>query len=230
MFIGHQGVAFAAKQAAPGVSLGVLFLASMWLDLAWPVFLLLGIETVEIKPGITRIMPLDFVSYPYSHSLLFAALWGTAFGLVYWILRRDSRGAVVLGMLVVSHWVLDFIVHRPDMPLYPGSIRLGLDLWDSLPATLIVEIVIFGGGVAIYLRATKPADRIGRYAISGLVLVLLAMYIASLVGPPPPDWQPIAYSNFGSLLFPVWAWWADRHRTPRNALVAPRAATQSHSP
>jgi FtsH-binding integral membrane protein len=223
-------VAFAAKKAAPGVSLGTLFLASMWLDLAWPVFLLLGIETVEIKPGITKIMPLDFVSYPYSHSLLFATLWGATFGLVYWILRRDSRGAVVLGVLVVSHWVIDFIVHRPDMPLYPGSVRLGLDLWDSLPATLIVELAIFGGGVAIYLLTTRPADRIGRYATAGLALLLLAMYVASLVGPPPPGWQPMAYSNFGSLLFPLWAWWADKHRTPREGPAIPRTATQSQLP
>jgi hypothetical protein len=104
---------------------------------------------------------------------------------------------------------------------------LGLDLWDSLPATLIVEFAIFGGGVAIYLLTTKPADRIGRYATAGLVVLLLAMYVASLVGPPPPDWQPMAYGNFGSLLLPLWAWWADRHRRLRDAAVAPRGAIQS---
>ena len=162
--------------------------------------------------------------------MLFATLWGAVFGLIYWMLRRDSRGAIVLALLVISHWVLDFIVHRPDMPLYPGSIRLGLDLWDSLPATLIVELAIFGGGVAIYWLTTKPLDRIGRYATGGLVLLLIAMYIASLVGPPPPDWQPMAYSNFGSLLFPLWAWWADKHRAPRDRPVSPHAATQSRSP
>ena len=216
MFIGHQGVAFAAKRAAPEVSLGVLFLATMWLDLVWPVLLLLGIETVEIKPGITTVTPFDFISYPWSHSLLFAGLWGVAFGTVYWLFKRDGRGALVLGLVVASHWVLDLIVHRPDLPLYPGSVRLGLDLWDSLPATLVVEFLVFAAGVWIYLRSTIAADGIGHLALVGLVAFLVLLYLAVLFGPYPTDWRQLAYSGFLALLLPLWAWWTDRHRALRN--------------
>jgi hypothetical protein len=216
LFIGHQGVAFAAKRAAPEVSLGVLFLATMWLDLVWPVLLLLGIETVEIKPGITKVTPFDFISYPWSHSLLFAGLWGVAFGTVYWLFKRDGRGALVLGLVVASHWVLDLIVHRPDLPLYPGSVRLGLDLWDSLPATLVVEFLVFAAGVWIYLRSTIAADGIGHLALVGLVAFLVLLYLAVLFGPYPTDWRQLAYSGFLALLLPLWAWWTDRHRALRN--------------
>jgi membrane-bound metal-dependent hydrolase YbcI (DUF457 family) len=215
MFIGHQGIAFAAKKAAPRVSLGTMVLAAMWLDVIWPVLVLLGIETVEIKPGITKVTPFDFTSYPYSHSLLFACLWGIAFGGIYWLARRDRRGAIVLGLLVVSHWFLDVLMHRPDLPLYPGSARYGFDLWDSWPATLIAEFVAFGGGVALYLRATKAVDRTGRYALAGLVVFLIVIYASSLVGPPPDSPLQIGLLGLTSLLIPLWAWWADRHRVPR---------------
>jgi hypothetical protein len=215
LFIGHQGVAFAAKRAAPEVSLGALFLATMWLDLVWPVFLLLGVETVEIKPGITKVTPFDFISYPWSHSLLFAGLWGVAFGTVYWLFKRDGRGALVLGLVVTSHWVLDLIVHRPDLPLYPGSVRLGLDLWDSLAATLAAEFFVFAGGLWIYLRTTIAKDLVGRFALAGLVAFLVLLYLAVLFGPYPTDWHGVAYSSFLGSLLPLWAWRTDRHRALR---------------
>ncbi len=215
MFIGHLGAGFAAKKAAPKVSLGTLFLATLWLDLVWPVLLLLEIETVQIRLGATRVMPFDFTSYPYSHSLLFATLWGAAFGAVYWIFERDGRGALVLGLVVISHWLLDLIVHKPDLPLYPGGARFGLDLWDSVPATLVVEFLVFAGGIWIYLRSTIAKDRIDRFTLGGLVAFLTLLYLGSLVAPPPPDWRPLAYTNLFSLLLPLWAWWVDRHRALR---------------
>ncbi len=220
MFIGHLGTAFAAKKVAPKVSLGTLFLAAMWLDVAWTILILLGIETVDVKPGITRVIPFDFVFYSYSHSLLFATLWSAAFGAAYWLFRRYGRGAVVLGVLVAGHWLLDLIVHRPDLPLYPGSARFGIDVWDSLPATLAAEFLTFGGGVLIYLHATTAKDRIGRLALAGLVGLLAAIYLLSLTAPPPPDWRPLAYSNILNLALPLWAWWADRHRALRNTQTA----------
>jgi len=166
MFLGHFGVAMAAKKAAPKASLGTLVLAAQFADLLWPVFLLLGWERVRIAPGITRVTPLDFVSYPWSHSLLMDLAWGTALGAVYFALRRDGRGAWVVGACVPSHWVLDWIAHRPDMPLYPGGPRFGLGLWNSVPATLVVELVLFVAGAAIYLIATrKGSHRIVRILV-----------------------------------------------------------------
>src|SRR5512140_1902671 len=139
MFLGHFGVAMAGKQVAPRPSLGTLVLAAQFVDGLWPILLLLGIEQVRIAPGITAVTPLDFTSYPYSHSLLADALWAALVAGAYWMFRRDARGALWLGALVLSHWLLDFASHRPDMPLWPGSPGLGLGLWFSLPATLAVE-------------------------------------------------------------------------------------------
>src|SRR5690349_9013743 len=151
MFIGHIAVGFASKRVAPRASLGVLMAAPMALDLLWPFFLLAGWEQVRIDPGNTKFTPLDFVSYPFSHSLAMSAVWGAMFGLIYWIATRYAAGAVVIGFGVVSHWVLDLITHRPDLPLYPGgAARLGLGLWNSVPATLAVESVMFAAGVWTY--------------------------------------------------------------------------------
>ncbi len=121
MFIGHHGVAFAAKAAAPRASLSVFFLATMWLDLVWPVLVLGNIEIVRIVPGLMRMSPFDFVFYPYSHSLFFAILWALAFNLVYGYVMRDWQVGALAGLVVLSHWFLDMLVHRPDLPLFPGS-------------------------------------------------------------------------------------------------------------
>ncbi len=162
MFVGHFGVGFAGKAAAPRASLGTLFLAAQFVDLLWPTLLLLGLERVEIRPGITRVTPLDFVSYPISHGLLAVAIWGLLFAGVYQLARRYPAGAVTMFAAVVSHWLLDLLTHRPDLPLSPWSAtKVGLGLWDSLPATLVVELAIFGGGLALYLRTTKAVDRTG---------------------------------------------------------------------
>src|SRR6476659_9891715 len=144
MFIGHFAVAFAAKRAAPTVSLGTWFIACELVDLIWPLFLLFGIETVMITPGITAFTPLDFVSYPWTHSLLMCALWALAMGALYWALRGDKVAAMLIGAVVLSHWFLDAIVHRPDLPLAPGSgVKIGFGLWNSVPGTLILELAMF---------------------------------------------------------------------------------------
>jgi hypothetical protein len=165
MFIGHFGLGLAAKRATPTVSLGALFAAAQFADLLWPTLVLAGIEQVRVQPGITAVTPLDFVSYPYSHSLLMLGVWGAAFGGMYLALRHGRpMVAFVLALLVVSHWVLDVIVHRPDMPLFPGGPKFGLGLWNSIPATLAVEVPMFLAGVWIYTRVTHPRDRIGKPA------------------------------------------------------------------
>ena len=173
----------------------------------WPVFLLLGWEQVRIEPGNTRVTPLNFMSYPYSHSLVAQLLWGLALGGVYFALRKNARGAAIAAACVPTHWVLDYITHRPDMPIYPGGPRYGLALWNSLPITLVAEMAVFVAGIALYLSATRSKDRAGQYAIWSLLIFLLVAYFASVLGPPPPersrarDKRPgdLAHSTMGRL-------------------------------
>jgi LexA-binding, inner membrane-associated putative hydrolase len=213
MFIGHFGVGFGAKRVAPRVSLGTLFLAAQFADLLWPTFLLLGIERVRIVPGITAATPLDFEYYPYTHSLLFAVIWGVVVGGVYQLLRRYARGALVVGAAVVSHWVLDLIVHRPDLPLFPGSAtRLGFGLWNSIGWTLVVELAIFAAGVWLYTRTTTAADGTGRWAFVGLVVFLLVIHLMNVFGAPPPSVAAIAWVGEAQWLIVAWGYWVDRHR------------------
>jgi len=216
MFIGHFALGLAAKRAAPQVPLVLLFIAAQLADLLWPIFLLAGIEQVRIDPGNTAFTPLDFVSYPYSHSLVALCLWGAAFGGVYAAVRRVRVfTALVLGLLVVSHWVLDFVTHRRDMPLtLHGPERVGLGLWFSVPGTLAVESLVFGVGLALYLRATAARDRIGSYGLWSLVAFLLVVYLASSFGPPPPSATAVAWSAQAMWLLVVWGYWVDNHRTP----------------
>jgi len=215
MFIGHEAVALAAKRIAPRTSLGTLIMAVGWLDLVWPVFLLLGIEHVHIDPGNTAFTPLDFVDYPYTHSLLFAAIWAVAFGTIYFLIRRDSRASCITGLAVLSHWVLDAVVHRPDLLLAPGSdIRIGLGLWNSIPATLMVEISMLAAGTVIFLRSTKRIDAIGNISFWSFVIVLMAIYFSSINSPPPNE-RVLAYLALLGWLPVAWGYWIDRHRRMR---------------
>src|SRR5262249_23310826 len=165
MFIGHIAVGFAAKKIAPRTSLGALILSTTFLDLLWPLMLLLGWEEVRIHPGDTAVTPLEFVSYPITHSLVTSIGWGVLVGGIYFLLRRNKIGAMVLALGVVSHWVLDWITHRPDLPIVPGGARYGLGLWNSLPATVAVESAMWLAGILIYVRMTRPRDRVGKVAL-----------------------------------------------------------------
>jgi hypothetical protein len=168
---------------------------------------------VRIAPGITAFTPLDFVSYPYSHSLVALCLWGALLGSVCWLSGVGRRASLLVAGLVVSHWLLDFISHRPDMPVYPGSALLGLGLWNSVPATLLVELLLFGAGVWLYATSTRPRDSIGRWSFAGLVGFLLVAYFGNIAGGPPPSVTAIVVVGIaGALLLLLWSWWADRHR------------------
>jgi len=214
MFIGHFAVGFAAKRAAPRLSLAALFAAAQFADVIWPFLVAAGVEQVRIVPGITAFTPLEFVSYPYSHSLLALVIWGVLFGGICALVLRDRRVMLVVAALVVSHWVLDWVTHRPDMPLYPGSRTFGLGLWNSVPATIAVETAMFVAGVWMYVRATRARDVIGRRAFAALVGFLFAAYAAAM-GPPPPSITALVVTAIaGAAIIIVWAWWFDRHRTP----------------
>jgi hypothetical protein len=215
VFIGHFGAGFGAKRIAPRTSLGTLFLSAQFIDLLWPTLLLAGVERVEVRPGITRVTPLDFVSYPVSHSLALVVCWGVLFSVTYWLIQRYPKGAVVGGALVISHWFLDAIVHRPDLPVTPGgAMRVGLGLWNSLPATLLVEGLTFGAGLFLYLRSTTPLDRVGRYGAIVLAVLLGAIYAANVWGPPPPSVTAIGWAGQGQWLLVFLGYWIDRHRRP----------------
>jgi membrane-bound metal-dependent hydrolase YbcI (DUF457 family) len=170
---------------------------------------------VRIAPGITAVTPLDFEHYPYTHSLLAAVLWALGFAILYVALTRHRRGACVVFLLVVSHWLLDLVVHRPDLPLYPGSARLGFGLWDSLPSTLVAEFGLFATGAVLYSRCTKARDRTGTGALWALLALLAAIQLANVLGPPPPSVAAIAWVGQAQWLLVLWGYWIDRHRTTR---------------
>ena len=218
MFIGHFGVAFAAKRAAPAVSLGTLILACQLADLIWPTLVLLGVERVSIVPGITVVTPLFFESYPYSHSLLMLCVWAGTAALVYRLARGSATTAAlfVIAGVVISHWVLDVATHRADVPLMPGdATKVGLGLWNSLPATLVVEALMLAGGLVLYLRTTKARDAIGTYAFWGLVAFLVVVNVANMFGPPPPSVGAVAWSAQAIWLLVACGYWIDRHRVVR---------------
>jgi hypothetical protein len=229
MFLGHFAVAMAAKRVAPETSLGTLFFAAAFLDLLWPALLLLDVEHVVVEPGATAFTPLLFASYPISHSLLAVIGWALLIGLAYYAVRRRGRAALVVGALVASHWFLDAIVHAPDLPLAPGSpTRVGLGLWNSVPATIAVELLLFAGGAALYLRGTRAESRVGRWGLVALLATLVLIFAANAFGSPPPGAQAVAVVTLGLWLFVPWAFWVDRNRAiavgePRRP-AAPRVA------
>jgi membrane-bound metal-dependent hydrolase YbcI (DUF457 family) len=212
MFLGHIAVGFAAKRAAPRTSLGWLMAAPILLDLLWPIFVLLGWEHFRIEPGNTKFTPLAFDSYPWSHSLLMSVVWATAMAGLYYTLKKEPAGTVAIWLGVISHWVLDFATHRPDMPLYPGGPVLGLGLWNHVAATMVVEFAMFGGALWIYTHETRARDGVGRWAFWGFVAFMVLAYLGNMGSPPPPSTQAIAYVGLATWLFVPWAGWFDRRR------------------
>ena len=214
MFVGHFGVGMAAKPAARSVSLGTLFLAAQFLDLLWPTLLLLGLETVEVAPGSTKLTPLEFTHYPISHSLLAVLGWSALFAAVYYAIRRAAKPAWVCGALVASHWLLDALSHKPDLPLYPGgSTQVGLGLWNHPPAAIGVELAMFVGGVWLYLRSTKATSRTGVWAFWSLMAFLVVIYVGNVAGPAPPSVSAVAWTAQAQWLLVAWGYWIDRHRS-----------------
>lgn len=216
MFIGHFAVALAAKKAAPKTNLATLIAASQLVDLLWPVFLLLGWEHARIEPGNTVVTPLDFYDYPITHSLAGALGWSLLFAGLYYMRRKLTKEAVVVGLVVFSHWILDLLTHRPDLPLLGNdSMKFGLGLWNSFAGTMLVEFGLFGIGAFIYLKATKANNRTGTIALVSLLVFLVVMHLGNLFGPPPPEIGMVAIAGNAMWLFVLWGWWIDKNRNSK---------------
>jgi membrane-bound metal-dependent hydrolase YbcI (DUF457 family) len=216
MFIGHLGAGMAGKAAASRLSLATAFAAAQWADLLWPVLLLTGVEHVRIVPGLMKTSPLDFTDYPVSHSLAALAGWAVLLAALHFRARRDPLTAAVVAALVLSHWFLDVLMHRRDVPVWPGGPRVGLGLWNSVAATVALEAGIYGAGIALYLRKTRSRDRVGSWGLGALLVFLFAGWAASLFGPPPPGVGALAWTSIAlGLLILLWAYWVDAHRRRR---------------
>ena len=219
MFLGHYAVAFAAKRAAPATSLGTLFLASVFVDLLWPLLLLAGVERARIAPGIRGLSPLVFEHYPVSHSLLMVCVWALLAGGAYYAVAREWRGVAIVALLVVSHWLLDAVAHRADLALVPGgAARVGFGLWNAPLASVVAELGLFAGGLLLYLRAT-PRQK--RWRLWALCALLLAIFAADLLGPPPPSITAVAAAGLAQWLLVAAGWWVDRPGLPGAALALP---------
>lgn len=213
MFIGHFGVAFGLKRMAPRASLAILVAATVWADILWTLFLLFGWEHVRIAPGDTNWTPLDLYDYPWSHSLLMLAVWGCVLALFYRAWRSDTAGAWAVAVGVLSHWVLDWVTHRPDLPLYPGGPKFGLGLWNSVRGTVAVELAVFFAGVWLYAAATQGRDRAGRWGFWAYVVFLLILFVGDRFSPPPESAREIAWTGLvGTVVLLAWAWWCDARR------------------
>ncbi|MBZ0245053.1 MAG: metal-dependent hydrolase [Cyclobacteriaceae bacterium] len=208
MFIGHYALGLASRKISNLPSLAVLFIAVQLLDLIWPILVLLGIETFHVDIGNTQITPLSFDYYPYSHSLLMALVWGFLFGLVYYLFTKNKQGSLLLGILVLSHWVLDFITHRPDLPLTPFSeVKVGLGLWNHSVWAIIIELGLFALGTVLYYRSSRPQRKVSFWLLIGFFVVI---YVMNILGPPPPSVAAVAWSANLMWLFVIWAWWIEK--------------------
>lgn len=201
-----------AKNRSQLPSLALMFLAVQFLDLLWPILVLLGIESLSIDPGNTALTPLNFEHYPYSHSLLMALVWSGLFGLSYYLVRKNSKGAWLLGGLVLSHWILDFITHRPDLPLSPFTdLKVGLGLWNVPMGAVLLELLLFGLGVYFYFRSSRPIRKTAFWILVGFLLVV---HIMNMLGPPPPNVMAVAWSANLMWLIILWAWWIEKKNLP----------------
>lgn len=226
MFIGHFAVGFAAKKLHSKPSLGTYFLAAQFLDLLWPSLLLLGVEKVALSPG--GPVPLSFTHYPVSHSLLAVVGWAVLIGSLYFLVKRNKRAAAVMGLCVLSHWVLDLLVHLPDLPLYPGATSLyGLGLWKLKMVELVIELLLFAAGVVLYFKTTTAKNKTGIYATVALILFLVVIHLLNAFGPPPTSVTAVAWAGQLQWLIVLWGYWVDRNRAGIHNQSAASATSKS---
>ena len=219
MFIGHFGLSFAAKKAAPKVSLGTLFIATQFVDILWPFLLVFNIEKVAIVPGYTQSNALDFLYFPYTHSLLAGVIWGMVVGAIYWLIKRDKQGAIVIGLCVLSHWFFDLIVHTVDLPLSPFTdVKFGLGLWNHVAISLTIETIIYLAGVYLYANSTKAKTSGANWGLGSFVVFLLIFNFANTFGPPPPDSIMTLFITLVTLMVIIisLAYWVDKKRVVKS--------------
>jgi membrane-bound metal-dependent hydrolase YbcI (DUF457 family) len=215
MFVGHYGPSLAIKSLRPAIPLWLLFIAVQLVDVAWAVLVLLGIEKVRIVPGITASNPLDLYYMPYTHSLVAAIIWSVAVAVLVrlWPGATTRSAAVWIGVAVFSHWVLDLLVHRPDLPLYDDTMKVGLGLWNYPAIALALEAILLFGGMIMYLRVTIPINAIGRIGLPVLGVVMLAIQSYIFFGPPPASPAAAAMTALVSYVaFAALADWLARQR------------------
>ncbi len=221
MFIGHFAVGLAAKKISPKLSLGVFFVACQLLDLIWPVLVLTGIERVSVDHSATVVTPLDFSHYPYSHSLLMAVVYSLLFALLFAALLKSKKDGMIVGLVVLSHWILDLVSHRPDLPILFNGYKVGLGMWNSIWATVLVETGLFVIGVFLYLRSTPTLTRKRKYIYWSMIIFLLIVYAGNIFGPKIPiDTHPnvIAGPALAMWLIVIWGYFADKNNSIQNQL------------
>lgn len=221
MFIGHYGIALAAKRVDKSIPLGLLFFATQFADILFFLLVLLGIEKMSFAPGITKVSPLDFTYYPYSHGLVASLFWAGLFFVVFKIAPSKSESnknkiALVISATILSHFLLDAIVHRADLPLLGSdSYKIGLGLWNYVFASSLIELLIFLSGLWMYLKSTKGATFVGKYGMIIFSTFVTVIWIASLLTPTPSDLNIIGFVIFGlvfQLLVIGIVSWLDRRR------------------
>jgi membrane-bound metal-dependent hydrolase YbcI (DUF457 family) len=212
MFVGHLAVALGAKRVSPRTPLSALVAAAFGLDLLWPLLLLAGIEHVRVEPGHTAFTPLAFDHYPWSHSMSMAVVWAVAVGRLSVVVLKRAAAGLAIGLAVVSHWLLDYVTHIADLPLWPGGPEVGLGLWNSIPGTLVVEGLFFSVAVAAYVRATRPRQTAGTWSLGALIILATMIWVSGPWSPPPPSERAIAWVGLAMWLFPFWGTWIDRTR------------------
>jgi membrane-bound metal-dependent hydrolase YbcI (DUF457 family) len=216
MFVGHLAAALGAKTVARKAPLPLLIGASFGIDILWPVLLLLGVESVVVDPGNTAFTALDFEWYPWSHSLLMVVVWGVLLAGVVRLAGGSVRVAVVSGGVLVSHWVLDWVTHRPDLPLWPGGVETGLGLWNSVPGTLVVEGLLLVAALVALYRVVEFRRRQGHVALWSLVGLCVVIWASQPFSPPPPGATAIAVVGLSMWLLPLWGWWIERNVTVKS--------------
>ena len=215
MFIGHYAVSYVAKAVKPSLPLWLLFLAVQLVDVFWAMFVLLGIEKVRIVPGITASSPLDLYYMPYTHGLLTSLLWAGAALVLYRLAckRKLWAGAIILGAAVFSHWLLDFLVHRPDLPIYDNTLKVGLGLWNYPVLSFMLEAGLLLGGMYLYLKKTRSVQRGGAYGMLIFGLFMMAAQLSVFFVAPPETGTQVAISALVSyFLFAAVALWLERKR------------------
>ena len=237
MFIGHYGAAYAMKRWRPDISVVTLFIAVQLLDVGWSILVFAGVEKLRIVQGITKTNSLDLYYMPYTHSLVGALVWSLAAGALYAAVRRGAVAAgVVVGLAVFSHWIFDFIVHRPDLALYDNIAKVGLGLWNYRWPSFFVEIALVVGGLLLYLRGGRARDRIGSIGPWLFVLVLVVVqsvvFFSTTLGSAAQAAliAIMSYAGFAAI-----AGWLDRHRAARPIMPgrvrrAPRGSAPAAAP